>query len=68
MNLEIGKIYKRKMELAKGVHLVTYVVIKEKTEDGYLGISVPANSPVLIERDCKDIFEEVKECYPEKKQ
>lgn len=67
MNLRPGKFYKRKMELAKGVHLVTYVVIKEKTEDGYLGISIPANSPVLIEEDCKDIFEEVKECYLEKK-
>lgn len=67
MNLEIGKIYKRKMELAKGVHLVTYVVIKEKTDNGYLGISIPGGSPVLIEEDCKDIFEEVEECYPEKK-
>lgn len=67
MNLEIGKIYKRKMELAKGVHLVTHVRIQEKTEDGYFGISVPANSTVLIEENCKDIFEEVKECYPEKK-
>lgn len=67
MNLEIGKIYKRKMELAKGVHLVTYVVIQEKTDKGYLGVSVPANSTVLIEENCKDIFEEVEECYPEKK-
>lgn len=67
MNLEIGKIYKRKMELAKGVHLVTHVKIQEKTDNGYLGISVPANSPVLIEENCKDIFEEVEECYPEKK-
>ena len=55
------------MELAKGVHLVTHVKIQEKTDEGYLGISVPANSPVLIEGDCKDIFEEVEECYPEKK-
>lgn len=68
MNLEIGKIYKRKMELAKGVHLVTYVKIQKKTDKGYLGISVPANSPVLIEENYKDIFEEVEECYPEKKQ
>lgn len=68
MNLEIGKIYKRKMELAKGVHLVTYVEIQEKTEDGYLGISIPGDSPVLIKDNCKDIFEEVEECYPEKKQ
>lgn len=67
MNLEIGKIYKRKMELAKGVHLVTYVQIQKKEDNGYLGISVPANSPVLIEENCKDIFEEVEECYPEKK-
>lgn len=67
MTLETGKFYKRKMELAKGVHLVTYVVIKEKTDNGYLGISVPANSPVLIEENCKDIFEEVEECYLEKK-
>lgn len=67
MNLEIGKIYKRKMELAKGVHLVTHVQIQEKIDEGYLGISVPGDSPVLIEEDCKDIFEEVKECYPEKK-
>lgn len=67
MNLEIGKIYKRKMELAKGVHLVTNVQIQKKTDNGYLGISIPANSPVLIEENCKDIFEEVEECYPEKK-
>ena len=67
MNLEIGKIYKRKMELAKGVHLVTHVQIQEKTDKGYLGISVPGVSPVLIEENCKDIFEEVEECYPEKK-
>ena len=67
MNLEIGKIYKRKMELAKGVHLVTHVQIQEKTDEGYLGISVPGDSPVLIEEKCKDIFEEVEECYPEKK-
>lgn len=67
MNLEIGKIYKRKMELAKGVHLVTHVKIQGKTDEGYLGISVPGNSPVLIEENCKDIFEEVEECYPEKK-
>lgn len=68
MNLEIGKIYKRKMELAKGVHLVTHVQIQKKTEGRYLGVSIPGNSPVLIEEDCKDIFEEVEECYPEKKQ
>lgn len=61
MNLEIGKIYKRKMELAKGVHLVTYVHIQEKTDKGYLGFSIPANSRVLIEENCKDIFEEVEE-------
>lgn len=67
MNLEIGKIYKRKMELAKGVHLVTHVRIQEKTDEGYLGISVPGDSPVLIEERYKDIFEEVEECYPEKK-
>lgn len=67
MNLRSGKLYKRKMELAKGVHLVTYVQIQGKTDNGYLGISIPANSPVLIEENCKDIFEEVEECYPEKK-
>lgn len=67
MNLEIGKVYKRKMELAKGVHLVTYVKIQKKTDNGYLGIIIPANTPVLIEENCKDIFEEVEECYPEKK-
>ena len=55
------------MELAKGVYLVNHVQIQEKTDNGYLGISIPANSPVLIEENCKDIFEEVKECYPEKK-
>ncbi len=68
MNLRPGKLYKRKMELAKGVHLVTHVEIQEKTEDGYLAVSIPGNSPVLIQENCKDIFEEVKECYPEKKQ
>ena len=67
MNLEIGKIYKRKMELAKGVHLVTHVKIQEKTDEGYLGISIPGDSPVLIEENCEDSFEEVEECYPEKK-
>lgn len=68
MNLEIGKFYKRKMELAKGLYLVTHLWIQEKTESGYLAVSVPDNAPVLIEGDCKDIFEEVEECYPEKKQ
>ena len=67
MNLEIGKIYKRKMELAKGVHLVTYVQVQEKTDNGYLGISIPGDSPVLINDNCKDIFEEVEECYLKKK-
>lgn len=63
MNLKPGKLYKRKMELAKGVHLVTYVEIQEKTEDRYLAVSIPGNSPVLIQENCKDIFEEVEECY-----
>lgn len=67
MILKPGKLYKRKVELAKGVHLVTHVQIQEKTDEGYLGISVPGNSPVLIEENCKDIFEEVEKCYPEKK-
>lgn len=60
MNLKPGKLYKRKIELAKGVHLVTHVKIQEKTEDGYLAVSIPENSPVLIEANCEDIFEEEK--------
>lgn len=55
------------MELAKGVHLVTYVQVQEKTDNGYLGISIPGDSPVLINDNCKDIFEEVEECYLKKK-
>lgn len=58
MNLEIGKFYKRKMELAKGLYLVTHLWIQEKTESGYLAVSVPDNAPVLIEANCEDIFEE----------
>lgn len=62
INLEIGKFYKRKMELAKGLYLVTHLWIQEKTESGYLGVSVPDNAPVLIEANCEDIFEEEETC------
>ena len=55
MTLEIGKFYKRKMELGKGLYLVTHLWIQEKTESGYLAVSVPDNAPVLIEANCEKV-------------